>query len=643
MKKLLSLVLAVAMLVSMAAVANAAPITDFDDYQTTANEIETFCIQNSQSARDLNVLSNCIDGLLTNDNHGSLQPAIAKSWSTEDGGKTWVFNLRDDVSWVDYEGNYMTECIAEDFLWGLEFVLNDAKNGAANTSMPMEMIAGAADYYEYTAQLVKDEKTEEAMNLGLDKFLEMVGIEAPDDYTLIVTCVEPLAYFPTLATYCALSPISGDLLANLGADGYFAVTYDKLWYNGPYTITSYVAGNEKVFTKNPEWYGLVDDANTAFDTVTVHMVESLDTAYQLYLTGELDQINLTQSNLQTISSDPTNPYYNYLTEYLPTKYAWSVHFCYDKKNEDGTPDLNWNTAVANTAFRLAWYYGLDWTNYLKRTNAINPMNCNSYTYTARAVSTDSKGGDYTNMVLDRLGLKYTETYDRRDAEKAAAYKAQAMEELSALGVTFPVQVDHYIAGNNQTSKDNADVMKQMFSDYLGDDFVVLNIKTYVSSVTTEVRTPQLASFYLTGWGADFGDPVNFMGQETYGEPNAYFSNTYSKINKLVDGKTTYPDASKELLGTYQIFNQKVNAAKAITDDYDARLAAFADAEVYYIENALSIPFYNEVGWHLTKVNDYSKIYCAYGMQATRYVNWETNDEGYTTADYEAFKTAYEAE
>lgn len=643
MKKLLSLVLAVAMLVSMAAVANAAPITDFDDYQTTANEIETFCIQNSQSARDLNVLSNCIDGLLTNDNHGSLQPAIAKSWSTEDGGKTWVFNLRDDASWVDYEGNYMTDCIAEDFLWGLEFVLNDAKNGAANTSMPMEMIAGAADYYEYTAQLVKDEKTEEAMNLGLDKFLEMVGIEAPDDYTLIVTCVEPLAYFPTLAAYCALSPISGDLLANLGADGYFAVTYDKLWYNGPYTITSYVAGNEKVFTKNPEWYGLVDDANTAFDTVTVHMVESLDTAYQLYLTGELDQINLTQSNLQTISSDPTNPYYNYLTEYRPTKYAYSVHFCYDKKNEDGTPDLNWNTAVANTAFRLAWYYGLDWTNYLKRTNAINPMNCNSYTYTARAVSTDSKGGDYTNMVLDRLGLKYTETYDRRDAEKAAAYKAQAMEELSALGVTFPVQVDHYIAGNNQTAKDTADVMKQMFSDYLGDDFVVLNIKTYVSSITTEVRTPQLASFYLTGWGADFGDPVNFMGQETYGEPNAYFSNTYSKINKLVDGKTTYPDASKELLGTYQIFNQKVNAAKAITDDYDARLAAFADAEVYYIENALSIPYFNEVGWHLTKVNDYSKIYCAYGIQATRYVNWETNDEGYTTADYEAFKTAYEAE
>ena len=148
MKKLLSLALAVVLLASMASMAYAAPITDFDDYATQNNEMETFCIQHSQGAVDLNVLSNCIDGLLTNDNHGSLQPAVAKEWSSEDGGKTWTFVLRDDVTWVDYEGNYMADCIAEDFLWGLEFVLNAAKNEAANTSMPIEMIEGAGDYYK---------------------------------------------------------------------------------------------------------------------------------------------------------------------------------------------------------------------------------------------------------------------------------------------------------------------------------------------------------------------------------------------------------------------------------------------------------------------------------------------------------------
>lgn len=637
MKKMLSLVLAVAMLVSMVAVASAAPITDYDDYQTTANEMETFCIQHSQSAVDLNVLANCIDGLLTNDNHGSLKPAVAKEWSSEDGGKTWTFILRDDVTWVDYEGNYMADCIAEDFLWGMEFILNAAKNEAANTSMPIEMIEGAGDYYKYTAEL----DAEEAKNLGLEVFTEMVGMKAVDDYTLVVNCVEPLAYLPTLATYCAMSPVSGDLLADLGADGYYAVTYDTLWYNGPYTITEFVAGNEKVLTKNPTWYGL--DENTVFDTVTVHMVESTDVAYQLYQTGEIDKISLTQSNLQTIYEDENNVYHNYLTEYRPTKYAYSVHFCFDKKNEDGTPDVNWNTAVANTAFRLAWLYGIDWTDYLARTNAINPLNCNSYTYTARAVSTTTEGKDYTSLVLERLGLAYTDTYDRLNTEKAMAYKAQAMEELSALGVTFPVTVDYYISGSSQTAKDSADTLKQILSDCLGDDFVVLNIKTYVSSQPKEVRTPQLASFYLTGWGADFGDPVNFLGQETYGEDNAYFSTSYSKINQVVDGETVFAGGADELIATYKTFTEMVSAAKSITDDQDARLAAFADAEEYFISNALVVPYYNEVGWQLTKVNDYSKVYCPYGMQSVRYVNWETNDEGYTTADYEAFKAAYDAE
>lgn len=636
MKKFLSLVLAVAMLLSVAA---AAPLTDFNDYQTQANEIETFCIQHSQGAVDLNVLSNCIDGLLTNDNHGSLTPAIANEWTSPDGGKTWIFNLRDDATWVDYEGNYMADCVADDFLWGMEFILNAAKNEAANTSMPIEMIAGAGDYYEATKAM----DAEEAKKLGLDLFLETVGMKAEDDYTLVVECVEPLAYFPTLAPYCALSPVSGDLLADLGAEGYLKVTFDKLWYNGPYTITEYVQGNQKVFTANPEWYGY-NQGHTTFNTVTVKMVESADVAFQLYDAGELDYISLSQSNLETINKDEANKYHAFLTEARPTKYAYSMKFCWDKKNEDGTADQNWNTAIANTAFRKAFYYGIDWTEYLKRINAIHPLSCVNYAYTANAVSTDSKGVDYTTQVNGLLGLDpNADTYQRYDAEKFAAYKAQAMEELTALGVTFPVVCDYYISGSSQTAKDTADVMAQLFSDCLGDDFMVLNIKTYVSSLTTEVRNPQLGSIYISGWGADFGDPVNFMGQETYADDNAYFSQSYNKINKVVDGESTFVGGAADLIETYKEFTELVNAAKVITDDQDARLAAFAKAEQFHIENVIALPMYYNVAWQLTKVNDYTKVYSAYGMQATRYIDWETEEAGYTTADYEAFKTAYLAE
>ena len=42
------------------------------------------------------------------------------------------------------------------------------------------------------------------------------------------------------------------------------------------------------------------------------------------------------------------------------------------------------------------------------------------------------------------------------------------------------------------------------------------------------------------------------------------------------------------------------------------------------------------------VNPYSKVYSAYGIQTYRYVNWETNDQIYTTDEVAALKAAYEA-
>ena len=144
MKKLFSLVLVLALALSLVATANADPITNYVDYQTQANEVEYWCIQHSQGAIDLNVLCNCIDGLLTNDANGALIGCVATEWYTDDGS-VWTFKLRDNVKWVDYTGEYMADLTSADFLWGREFVLNYAKNQSANTSMPIEMIAGAGD------------------------------------------------------------------------------------------------------------------------------------------------------------------------------------------------------------------------------------------------------------------------------------------------------------------------------------------------------------------------------------------------------------------------------------------------------------------------------------------------------------------
>lgn len=624
MKKYLSFVLAlVLVLTSIAFTASADEIKDLRAYETIAREMETWCYHYSQAAVDLNVLSNFYDHLLTNDANGALVPCVAKEWSSPDGGQTWIFKLNEGVTWVDYQGNYKADCTAQDWITGLEWVLNYGKNQAANTSMPIEMIKGAGDYYAYTKELGE----EEAKKLGTEKFLEMVGLEAPDDYTLIYHCVDKLSYFPSVACYNCLAPLSAKLIEEIGVDGYFGADYTTMWYNGPYTCSEYIYQNEKVLSKNEAYWN--KDNVKLFDTVTIKMVESLNVAFQWFSAGDLDYIDLDQANLSTIYNNEGNEFHDNLVEARPTKYSYQMHFCWDKKNEDGSADTNWNTAIANENFRLALYYGLDITDYLARTNFIHPLSCQNFCYTANAVSVNSEGKDYTQMVRDELGLQYdSEKFVRADAAKAAKYKAKAIEELTAAGVELPVKMTHYIMGSSQTAKDSADTLAQIISDCLGDDLVVLEIRTYVSKLNTEVRDPQLASIYINGWGADFADPVNFLGQETYGDDNAYYSKAYSKINNATDEK---------LIATYKEFTDMVNTAKAITDDLDARYAAFAKAEAFWIQHALTIPWSYEVTWKVTSINEYSKIYTAYGNQSERYVNWETNSDLYTTEDYEAFK------
>ena len=610
-----------------AAPASGDEISDLVISKLITRELETFNILYSQRAEDGENLTNLVDGLLEVDTDGKLVPGIAEEWGTEDGGLTWTFKIRQGVKWVDVNGNEKADCTAQDFAAGLEWVMNFHKNNSSNTSMPLEMVKGAQEYYEYTKTLSE----EEAFALNAEegsKFREMVGLETPDDYTVVYHCITQKPYFDTLATYNSLYPISPAMVEELGGPtGVKSMNNENMWYNGAYTMTSYIHNNEKIFTKNPLYW---DTECKRFDTVTIKMVESNDISFQLYQNGEIDYVDLSEAHINTIAKDPSNKYYDYMVPAVPSKYSYQFHFNFNKNKEDGTPDTNWNTAIANEAFRKSWYYGLNLSDYWKRTNAIDPMVCENNFYTMKGLVYTTDGTEYTELVKKELGLGETNgnTPARVDPAKAEEYKKQAIEELTALGVTFPVEVDYYISASNQVALDSANVMAQAFSDGLGDDYVKFNIKTYVSSVRNEVVQPHLHSFVTNGWGADYGDPQNYLGQEVYGNDNAYYSANYSYINEI----TEETPENKALLDTYKEYSAMVEAADAITDDLDARYAAYAKAEAYLLDHVLVLPCNYSIGWCLSKIDNDTKMYAMYGAQNEKIKNWATNSVGYTSEE-----------
>ncbi len=602
-------------------------------YKSPSGELSTFNILYAQNGSDFSQLTNLMDPLLEINNHNQVIPCIAEEYGTDDNGLTWTFKIREGVKWVDMNGNEMADLTAQDFLTAMEWTFNFHKNSGVLGANLTSILDGASEYYEYTKSL----STEEAYSLTAGEgsvFRDTVKIEAPDDYTLIFHCLNNIPYFDDLAVN--MYPLSQYLVDALGGpDGVQAMNNENMWYNGCYTMTSYVQGNEKTLTKNPAYW---DKDCKLFDTVTIKIVDSTDTAYQLYQSGEIDQVSLYESTIQTILDDPNHEYHDSMIPLQPTR-SYSIRFNFDKYKEDGTPDTNWNTAAANKAFRLSIYYGLDLTNYYSRLNPLDPLSCENEYYTMKGLAYTSDGTDYTELVRQELGLPELngEQIVRLDAEKAEQYKQQAIEELTALGVTFPVEMDLYITANNQTVMDHARVLQQVYSDCFGDDYIKLNIKSYVSNLISEVLTPKLHSFYEDSWVPDYGDPKTFLDQEVMGSDSAFYANILTNINSVEES-----EATKDLLETYRTFTDMVDQASQIYDDNDKRLQAFAEAEAYMIENALVIPSYYPVSLCLTKIDPYSTVNAIFAWQNGKMKNWETNADGYTTAEIEAIKAEYEA-
>lgn len=134
------------------------PIRDLVTWQVSSAEVSNLFILNTESGEDVPVLCNLYSSLLEVDNKGNLIPAIAAEWGSDDGGLTWRFRLREDVTWVDADGAYKADCTAQDWITAMEWILNFHKNGGYNVSMPRAMIRGAQEYYSYTSGLRRRER-----------------------------------------------------------------------------------------------------------------------------------------------------------------------------------------------------------------------------------------------------------------------------------------------------------------------------------------------------------------------------------------------------------------------------------------------------------------------------------------------------
>ena len=450
-------------------------------------------------------LTNTMEGLYRYDGK-DLKPAIAKKVvKPTNGGKTYTFDLR-HTQWSN--GKPVT---ANDFVYAWRRTV-DPKT---------------ASQYAYIYSGIKNA---DKINAG-KKPVNTLGIKALGKYKLEVTLENAIPYFNTLMASSTFYPQYKPAVEKAGKQ--YGLSSTGMVFNGPFKLVNWnVSKNSWTEVKNNKYwnakavrlktlkYYVVKDANTGlnlYDANRINRYEKLgrDTARQV-------------SSYKTFSMDKQTA--NFYLELNQKKYKF---FRNAKIRQAISMSINREQLTNNVLGKTG---GIEHT--------IVPVGM-SYNPTTKV--------DFTKEKMLQSSNQYTE-YNPKEATKL--WK-EGIKETGQKNLSFTLLGDD----TDNSKKQNEYLQGQMEKNLPG-------IKITLSNVPFKSRLDKSTSgnfdIVVTGWNADYPDPVTFLDIFTTGnvQNNGKYSNAQydALINK---SKTT--DATNEEARWQDL----LQATKILTDEQGA--------------------------------------------------------------------------
>lgn len=221
-------------------------------------EPETLDMHKSTGVPEANIQRDLFEGLVSEAADGSLIPGAAKSWTQDDKGRVWTFQLNEDGKWSD--GNNVT---AADFVNAFQRAV-DPKT---------------ASEYAFILWPVKNAK---AISKGEMKDVAALGIKALDELTLEIELENPTPYLTGLLSHHMAYPVPTRVIKKHGKKWTRA---GNLVSNGPYQLVEWMPQSHLKLIKNPHYR---DKDQIKVDTVYYHPTEDKSAELKRFRAGELD-------------------------------------------------------------------------------------------------------------------------------------------------------------------------------------------------------------------------------------------------------------------------------------------------------------------------------------------------------------------
>lgn len=461
------------------------------------------------------LLANVMEGLYRLDEKNQPQPAIAAGQpKISNGGKTYTIVIRDGTKWADG-----TDITADDFVTAWQRVL-DPKTASPN----VELFAAIKNAKEIS--IGKQQK-------------ETLGVKSKGNKTIEIELEEPTPYFTDLLALTAYFPVQQNAVKEYGKE--YGTTKENIVTNGAFTLTDLngVGISDKwTIAKNPKYW---DKKHVAMEKIKFQVVKDINTGINLYNDGQLDDAPVAGEYSKQLENNK-----DFIRELSATTMFLEVN------------QRNKKSITSNKHARQAINFAIDREAISNKilTNGSIPA---KGVVPSKLVYNPKTGKDFTNSSLVFL-----------DKSKAKDSWEKAKKELKGTDLSIDIMVNE-----EDLSKKLGEYLQNELQDTLDE------LKVSVTAVPATLQTERLNSgnfmIALSGWQADFADPVSFLANfESKSSLNhgGYANEEYDKLLKNNSSKRLQElkDAEKLILedagvipllqiGNAKLRNQKISEMK----------------------------------------------------------------------------------
>ncbi len=283
-------------------------------------QINSYDPQVAATTDEFLLIENTFEGLIRVDDDGTVHSGVAENWSISEDKLTYTFNIRKGTKWRINDA--IIELMGEDFdpdITAHDFVFALRRAAAPETSSPLFS----------TISCIKN-----AIDVNSGKLSpEALGVEAKDDYTLVITLTTPNPDFLSVLSSSIAMPCNEQFFNS--TKGRYGLQAKYTLFNGQFYLrqvldSSYLLRNNESyvgeFTKSKEETEKSKEKKTRIElTLKIVDDESRDKTFELIEKGYYDAAFINGSDSKKIKQSSGVTY----TPYIDTTWGF-VFNCNDE-------------------------------------------------------------------------------------------------------------------------------------------------------------------------------------------------------------------------------------------------------------------------------------------------------------------------